>query len=444
MLLCCNAIFTYASIVTPEMFGAKNDGVTDDTEAFKEAIKTGNDVVLNGVYLINSVRLLSHQKMIGKNGARLIYNNLILLDGCILKDIELDGQWKTKGVTILGSEVQIEECSFLNTKNSVQYYGGLTSALWIGQYKDLEDNYIKYNNIRITNCIFDGCEPNDNTSSVLANKTTARCILSYGCDNLTITNCVFKNLKGYQDSDYIHLRSFEENSSDFPFYDENIEWKGLLPPFYGKSYCNAKTTIKRCVFYQNDCKSSIKVMSGHIKIENNTFIVNNASLNESVYSVVRMHHSHDVLVKRNKIFVNSGLVGDVVLIGNCLNVKVEGNIVTCGKDSHINSFVGMSYSKQCDIKYNQFDSFWSTSLLNTEYNRSYMISNNTFKIRNLVDGKISLFFQKPNHYAYPSVINGITVFENNKLIVPANNYDVELSNAYDYVVEFNNNIIVKN
>ena len=198
------------------------------------------------------------QRIVGKHSAVIKYHSIALFEGCALKNITLDGQWNTRGVTVLGNNVSITGCKFLRTKNSLSSFGGLTSALWIGRYQDLDNKIIQYNNIRVEYCLFDGCEPYNFNLEESNNSTVARCILSYGCFNLSIIGCVFKNLKGHWDSDYIQLRSFEEENGNPPFFDENSKWRGLSPPFYSTCYSDARTFIKKCIFYQTDCKSSIK------------------------------------------------------------------------------------------------------------------------------------------------------------------------------------------
>ena len=60
--------------VTPEMFGAKGDGATDDTLAVQEAIDSGLSVrLINSYYLTSSLRIQeSNRSLIGYNGASLI------------------------------------------------------------------------------------------------------------------------------------------------------------------------------------------------------------------------------------------------------------------------------------------------------------------------------------------------------------------------------------
>lgn len=422
------------------MYGAKCDGITDDTEAFERAIRTGKNVILKGTYLISDIYLCKGQRLIGKDKSRLLYNSISLLDNCVIKNVVLDGQWKTKGVSVLGSNVLIENCCFLNTKNTRHFYGGLTSALWIGQYGDLNDDKIKYQNIQIKNCIFDGCEPNDTVTKAYENKTVARFILSYGCDNLIIKGCEFRNLKGFHDSDCIQLRSYEKESCDFPYYDENPNWKGSTPPFYKRCYSNSKTLIKKCVFYQSDCKSSIKVMAGDVRIDNNIFIIDNKSPKDVSYSVIRLHRANLITIRHNKINQLSGKVKSIIIVENSLDVNVSNNIINCEASSYIDSFWEIRYSKDCTFINNSSFSYYGVSLLETEFNRSVSIKKNTFTIGHLENDIYNLFVQQPNHYSYPSLINGITVFDNNTIILPlSKNSSFDYINRYDYDIEYKAN-----
>ena len=53
--------------VTPEMFGAIGDGITNDTAAFQYAVDTGKTIVLMGDYLIDQVTTLGNITIIGNN-----------------------------------------------------------------------------------------------------------------------------------------------------------------------------------------------------------------------------------------------------------------------------------------------------------------------------------------------------------------------------------------
>lgn len=63
--------------VTPEMFGAKGNGIDDDTIALQNAINSGKYVLLMGEYLVTSTVTISNsgQTIIGKKNSRIICNN---------------------------------------------------------------------------------------------------------------------------------------------------------------------------------------------------------------------------------------------------------------------------------------------------------------------------------------------------------------------------------
>lgn len=71
--------------VTPEMFGAAGDGVTDDTIALQNALDNGN-VILKGTYFVTA-DLTVNGKILGKDGTiilygcQIIYGNTCSIDG---------------------------------------------------------------------------------------------------------------------------------------------------------------------------------------------------------------------------------------------------------------------------------------------------------------------------------------------------------------------------
>lgn len=441
LLICSFPACTFAKYVLPEQFGAKGDGISDDTRPFMEAINTGLDISLNNkTYKITDVSLKKGQKIVANQGAIILYHSITLIEGCALKNITLDGQWNTRGVTVLGNNVSITGCKFLRTKNSLSSFGGLTSALWIGKYQDLDEKIVSCKNVRIENCLFDGCEPYNLNLEDSNNSTVARCILSYGCYNLSITGCVFRNLKGLWDSDYIQLRSFEKDNNNTPFFDENPEWRGPSPPFYGICYSDAKTVIKNCTFYQADCKSSIKIMSGNVLVKNNQFVVENNEKDKLIYSVVRCHRTSNICIRNNSILIKLGEVNSPFLVSNCLNVHIDKNTVNCYPNAFMSSSIDIKYSKECIIKKNSFESNQWGAILNTEYNYYLCVEKNVFTIGNENVRNVELFVQQSNHYTYPSEIGGELNIWNNILRVMDDRYDLmNMNNQYDYPPSYKNN-----
>lgn len=66
--------FKFVGYVTPEMYGAKGDGFTDDTESFKEALLKNKTIFLNSnsTYLISSTIELDNNTIIYGNNAQIV------------------------------------------------------------------------------------------------------------------------------------------------------------------------------------------------------------------------------------------------------------------------------------------------------------------------------------------------------------------------------------
>jgi|GEM_PF-4781225 len=432
VLLCVS--LEVSAIVRPENFGAKGDIVTNDTQAFEKAIATGEDVLIEGTYKIDAISLKPYQSLIGKPGCRLLYNHILVAEGCHLKGIVLDGQWNTKGVAVLGSNVLIDGCSFLNTKGTLAYYGGETCSLRIGKYQDLEEKRPLYHDITIKDSSFDGCEPYDKVSNVSVNKTVARSILSYGCKNLQIIGCTFKNLEGYYDADFIQIRSFGLKNENFPFYDINEQWTGQSQPFHSFCYAPARTKIVNCFFYQSDCKSSIKIMASNVVVENNTFIVDNKN-EDMTYSIVRSYVVSNVEISNNKIHLLKGNLDSVFKIGHNEDATFSDNDISARDDFNLLSIAEMIYSKRCRLIRNVIKVGSLSGLFASEFNRSISICDNSFVLSKSSKDNLRMFVPSSNHYSYPSKIIGKINFNNNQLIIPTtNDVTIDLSNKYDYPI----------
>lgn len=92
--------------MTPEYFGAKGDGVTDDTKALREAIKTGKAVLGNGDYKISEPLVLGSNTRLMING-RLICTgaDAAIVIGGTFSDISVnDIQSTGVGISFQGEE----------------------------------------------------------------------------------------------------------------------------------------------------------------------------------------------------------------------------------------------------------------------------------------------------------------------------------------------------
>lgn len=185
--------------VTPEMYGAVGDGVTDDTQAIDDAILTGRVVLLKGTYLVHGISIQNNTTIIGgKIKATLKQNghssNLITAEtsgiNIVFKDVEFDGSasthrkdtnaddyiikvWYANSVSFIGCKIHnvtngaMNEdrtevakrkgfsVSIYNTRNilidSCEFYNIMQEGFSIGGY-NVEDNYKEFVDVRIVNC----------------------------------------------------------------------------------------------------------------------------------------------------------------------------------------------------------------------------------------------------------------------------------------------------
>ena len=436
----------FAKASTPEQYGAKGDGVTDDTKAVMTALLENEKVFFNGRYRVKYITIPEGRQLIGKGSASFLYFAIDVSANCTIKNIVFDGEWNTRGLQILGSNVQIKGCSFIHTKGTLEYYGGLTSAIWVGRYQDLEEKIIKYKKVTISDCSFSGCEPYDSISNISNNRTVARYILSYGCNDFRITRCTFKELNGLYDSDAIQLCSYAIKSDEFPFYCYNDNWTSKKHPYLRLYYAPCKTIVDKCIFEQATCKSSIKIMSSGVRIFNNQFVLlNNDDLNPC-YSVVRTHFVKDVIIKDNSFLFNGAASTSTIKIGNSRDVVIERNSFTSNNDEEKPPIVfDMSYTQGCEVKKNAIKFESIGNLFTTEYNDNLCIKRNIFEIYHIEDDMFKLITNLSNHYSYPPIDYTEGKFENNRFVVKEWDGGLfDVSNKYDFPMSFVSNKIKKN
>lgn len=175
------------TFVTPEMFGAKGDGVADDKNAIQDAIDSSYPIVFRNNYAVSdSIMLRSNVKMIGYNKSNIaaIDNGstyYAILRGTNLENVKIEGLSFTglkhwTGVTISGplndrgilisgdsKNIKVLNCKFLNfgaaavtvngvdcmiQNNTIDYTGVFSGSLPnynFGIEYDFENSYVSDN-----------------------------------------------------------------------------------------------------------------------------------------------------------------------------------------------------------------------------------------------------------------------------------------------------------
>ena len=166
--------------ITPEMFGAVGDGVTDDTTAFERMIESSlpKVILLTKHYLIGSTLKFPEETIIDGNGKiindsdNIIY--IALLGNSSICNISFDGV----GVDLCGTNVKADNLYIENVKHR-----GINVRATI----TLEAKNIKVSNVRVVNPVSHGFTIQNNVN--IEQVSRANAII----DNIVFENCAFIN-----------------------------------------------------------------------------------------------------------------------------------------------------------------------------------------------------------------------------------------------------------
>ena len=198
--------------VTPQMYGAKGDGITNDTEAFRLALNSSKLIVIPiGTYLIDELIVDNHTiigldkkycilKATSTNGD-FIYNNNEKTDYFSMKNITVD--FKNSGRNY-GDGIKIVAIKCYLSDVCVNYSpgNGVNVQCDAGNYADPDYNLSSFENISINMSGYDG---------LLINKT-----YDLNLHNVNVSSCGVKEDKIYS---CIHIKSSCIKVSDSHFWN---------------------------------------------------------------------------------------------------------------------------------------------------------------------------------------------------------------------------------
>lgn len=209
-----------SAYVTPEMFGAAGDGVSNDYVPFMKAIESGRKVKCDGIYFLSSSVHPSVTKDISIEGrgtiiydfhincnANLSVNGLKLTNTgkevnglfaskgtALFKDVYLEGLSNCKldgGISFKGSSLKVESCTFdksdinIVSKNAVFK---ITNCIFDCKSVNSKDN-LSNEPIHLQRCkkgVIKSCEFKNSLQDVID--------FYFGAHNVTVSNCIFDDV----------------------------------------------------------------------------------------------------------------------------------------------------------------------------------------------------------------------------------------------------------
>lgn len=317
--------------VTPEMFGAVGDGVTDDTQAIQQALDSGKTVVFNTntVYIVTE-RLFLYEK----NGVSLIGNNSTLKVAENVKDIQLSSYdftllkiYECCNINVMGLNIDGSKDFLYRTDDTNE------------EYRENTERYLEYRTKgfggfgveKCNRCFIQNCSI-INTVTGIAIKNSCECVVElcnvsytsadaydvwYGSKNVTVRNC-----------------RCEQNGDDaFAVYSLLKYW---TEPQYGTEEIEVgqceNILFEDCYSLENRARFFINEGGKNVTIDNCigvncqwiTSITTNSKIHKTQNTIIR---NCNVLSKQQSGISNNNILfvynGNDVKIENCVFAEPE-------------------------------------------------------------------------------------------------------------------------
>ena len=374
--------------VTPEMYGAVGDGVTDDTAAINDALAVGGTIVFNSgsTYAIDTdVSLLPESNStIDLNGAKLkaIPNGLDYYEVIMIQNKK---NVVVKNGTIVGDRDD---------------HTGLTGEWGHGIYVHSSDN-VHIDNMSISDCWGDGIYVGDQSTNVKIENCTIdnnrrQGISIVEAQDVIVTNNLIKNTNGTAPQAGIDIEPNASQTCKHVLVSNNM--------FYNNPHCIMVTG------------GNTNAVLEDVIIDGNIILAPN-SINYPFIDVVT---ADNVTVSNNfmkGITTKSGMVGTRIQ-----HLKMSGNKIC---DSQLAYLVSLSVSHQAHISDNYFENCTLTA-------EGFYVSQSQ---RCAIDGNIFIDITGPNPGSYCIYFVGSTTTPADYNVI-SNNIMIDIT--YEHAIDFGN------
>ena len=408
--------------VNVKHFGAKGDGVTDDTEAIQEAINS-NSPVINipmGIYLVEGLIIPSNKIIVGTGSSSIIkqkadttlYKHPIEINGAsniIVEKIVIDGNSENQTVDSSKHGVYLLECDNITIRDCIiQNHNG--EGIMIGYTNHVSQN------ILIDNCII---QNNIRNEMAITN-----------CDNVKVTNCVFNGGKDTSALLDVEIQADNDSTKNVSFSNcEFIQNEGEAIKLLTNGY---ETEFTPIIFDSCIVKSVFNIAN-----------YKNVNIDKSIFTEgLQLSNVSDITINSSNISKNEG--NGVFVYGDngnyCENVKIINCDIT-------NSNIGVAiqntnnfYLTGSVIKDNDVG-------VGVYYNNNYSLFNSCF-ICNNETGIKYVGGSYTNNYIDNCILNNTTNYEgmiNSQSIVNGFKNTMKMVNdtyAIDISLDENANIVI--
>ena len=333
--------------VTPQMFGAVGDGVTDDLQAFKNMLQFESSfyIIPNGeYYLSNSITIDKSDVTImmgsnahiftntetdygytigigATNGSKVISN--ITIDGGIISNTT-QGEVVNCIRVMYAKNVKIMNTRFTNaTNNAIAVFNGvhdiiirniiIDKAYESGITVSYESSYVVIDNVTIKETTYDGIRISHNVSNVLINNVSINsdiiALSITDCNKVNVTNARLFNKAS--DNGCVYSRN-----SEFAITDSRIE----SMKHHGFQLFQTSAKISRCIISSKIYGVNYSLPEGDVS--SGSVIIDNCNITGSggvnVDRLFRLIVSNSMITVTGNVIRCYGMQNNIVVTNNML------------------------------------------------------------------------------------------------------------------------------